>query len=384
MFKKSFALLTLLAGLVPVSSLAAPFYTVEVLHGLEDNYNTQAFGLNDHGQVVGISIDNNDNFSALFWENGTTTDLGLTGLYGGYARAINNNSQVVGFQWDDFPFDESPYVWQSGSLTDLSHPDNEYSKSYAINNNGQVLITSTYGSFSGDKSFIWSQGSGFTEIDHSGLGDTQSVTMRALNDTGQIAGDFRNADGDAQPFFRDSDGTYHIIPLTGDDAFVQGINENGEVVGFIYKLEYDPDTLELISEDQIAFKWSEADGLTILEDGGYGFSNAYDLSDDGVIVGRVETEDYWQIGTLWENGNLLELNNLISLNDPIFGLLHIADAHGINKWGQIAASGTLLETGEQVALLLTPEGLVLPVPAPAALGLMIMGTGLLLYRRRRP
>jgi probable HAF family extracellular repeat protein len=61
-----------------------------------------AFGINAAGQVVGVSGDaSNANLRPFLYSNGKMTDLGtLAGSTNGYAYAINNNGQAVGYSSD--------------------------------------------------------------------------------------------------------------------------------------------------------------------------------------------------------------------------------------------------------------------------------------------
>jgi probable HAF family extracellular repeat protein len=61
------------------------------LPGAGDN-NNQALGINDHGQVVGVS-----GAHAFLFEHGVIADLGtLPGGTSSKAAAINNSGQIVG------------------------------------------------------------------------------------------------------------------------------------------------------------------------------------------------------------------------------------------------------------------------------------------------
>jgi probable HAF family extracellular repeat protein len=61
-----------------------------------------AFGINAAGQVVGVSGDStNTNLRPFLYNNGQMTDLGTLGTStNGYAYAINNNGQAVGYSSD--------------------------------------------------------------------------------------------------------------------------------------------------------------------------------------------------------------------------------------------------------------------------------------------
>src|SRR5215216_3401327 len=72
--------------------------------GLLAGTDSQAYGINDSGQVVGLSsIADNQNYHAFLYKDGVMKDLGLLGgTYRSYysnsqANGINNSGQVVGY-----------------------------------------------------------------------------------------------------------------------------------------------------------------------------------------------------------------------------------------------------------------------------------------------
>lgn len=79
-----------------------------------------AFGINNAGQVVGVSGDEtNTNLRPFLFSNWEMKDLGtLAGTTSGYAYAINNNGQAVGFSSDYVAQAANPAIGTTeGSLT---------------------------------------------------------------------------------------------------------------------------------------------------------------------------------------------------------------------------------------------------------------------------
>ena len=91
------------------------------LGNLGGNY-SGAFKINNHGQVTGISPDSSQENHVFLWENGTMTDLGVSGSGG---RDINDYGQVV---------DGANRFWNpDGTWTGIGGY-----QAFAINNHTQV------------------------------------------------------------------------------------------------------------------------------------------------------------------------------------------------------------------------------------------------------
>lgn len=149
--------------------------------------NSYAYGINDAGQVAGISFTANDaNSRAFLWNSGAISDLGTFGgtnsqAYGissryvvGYANATGEAQHAV-----LYTLGTSGGANTSTDLGTLSAP---YSYAYAVNSKAQVVGTS-------GQAFIWQNGALF---DLNMLLPPDSGWMleaaSAINEKGQIAG----------------------------------------------------------------------------------------------------------------------------------------------------------------------------------------------------
>ena len=176
---------------------------LDTFHGDPDGW---AFGINDHGQVVGASgvcSTLNDDTGvyilsrhALLWNKGTVTDLGNLGGTGAFGPG-----NVAG----------------------------------AINNRGEVVGTSD---LKGDKTFhafLWTRREGmknlgtlYGDVDSAGLG---------INEVGDVVGVSFDEDGDPRAFLRRNGVMTDLNTLTPADSplyllFAHGIDSRGEIVGF--------------------------------------------------------------------------------------------------------------------------------------------------------
>lgn len=312
-------------------------YSVTDLGTLGGGGTTQAYGINEAGQVVGYSTAASLKYHAFLWDNGVMTDLGTLPT-GTTSRAfgLNDNGQAVGFAFDGSAAggaSNHAFLWENGVMTDL-FPEPAHSMANAINDAGQVV-----GQHNLNHPFLWQNG-GFIEL--GGFGGSNSFGYALdINNAGQVVGSsFVNngSDGLSQHAFLWQDGVMTDLgALPGmPDSRAQGINELGQVVGF--SSFFDPDTTDETFE---SFLWENGVMIDLGVPGD--LNRAEDINDSGQIVGWSSNGAY-----IYEDGVVANLNTLI----PAGSGVSISVATGINNAGQIVGYG--LFAGRFHGLLLTP------------------------------
>ena len=118
-----------------------------------------AWGINEHGQIVGGTTGAHHDF--FLWENDAMTDLGQ-----GFAYGINNLGSIVGGRRGSQR--DHAFLWKNGVFTDLGLGD-----ARAINDSGKIVGTDD------NNAIIWNNG---TEIN---LGPG---TAFGINNLGQVVG----------------------------------------------------------------------------------------------------------------------------------------------------------------------------------------------------
>jgi len=157
---------------------------------------SNAYGINDSGQVVGSSVASNGSLHAVLYSaDGTPADLGTLGGAASHANAINNNGQIVGsasalvtyFDVYGNPYsvpysveETHAFLYSGGVMKDLGTLSGaSSSRASGLNNNGQVVGES------GGKAFLYSNGvmTGLSTLPGWGTSNAFSI-----NDQGQIVG----------------------------------------------------------------------------------------------------------------------------------------------------------------------------------------------------
>lgn len=345
----------------PQAAPEPPRYTVTDL-GTLGGLRSEAFALNERGEVAGWAEDAADTRRAFRWRAGRMTGLPvLPDFPASEGWGINEQGQVSGAATGgqrDVRNEDGKFIarvavaphavlWSGPRALDLGPGG-----AYDVNNRGQVV-----GHLLGGHGFLWRAGDGRRELEPPTAG--MLLQPRAINDAGQVAGTY------AAPSRSNPEGVFPISPFRWQAGRVEiaeperrgpptvaglGISPSGDVVGVGPTF------------DGVAFVWGK-EALTLLgtmngpaqvgvlgQHAGYHHSAAHGINDRQQVVGLANVSDSTQDlrAILWERGQPVDLNRRI---DPASGW-RLEAARAVNRRGQVCGVGQ--HDGRTRAFLLTP------------------------------
>jgi probable HAF family extracellular repeat protein len=354
-------------GFATASASGAVEYTVVNLGTLGGA--VEATGLNDHGQAVGWSVDNDGHTNAFLWQNGAMTSLGfLPGATGSFATAINNLGEVTGRAFVSRT-NYHAFLHSGGVMADLGALG-AYSAGLAINEHSDV--SGWTWPAPAPRALAWWTGGTLVSIPP--WHDKGSAPGYGINEDGRIAGttvlDIPDTNREWGYVWHDDDGDLAhdygemklLGTLGGDFSGAWAINDSGQVVGEASigtPHPFFPKHAFLVTPSNGVWKLPNAtnvDRTNLLMQGlgvlGGPTNNSYAkaINNQAWIVGTADMPTGTNQAFLWREGVLTNLNLLIPPNSG-WVLTH---ATGINEYNEIVGNG--LYQGQPRAFMLRQEG----------------------------
>jgi probable HAF family extracellular repeat protein len=236
-------ILSILAGaLVSVSAAAESFtFTTLDVPGYTD---TQAFGINNLGQIVG-GTGAYPNTVGFLLSAGSFSTFSVPGAYLTQANGINDSGQIVGYDKSPANSYSLGFLLSGGGYTTLDVPGDFLSGSNGINDSGVVVgdsLTDYYFGYTGTYHGYSYSGGTYTQIDDPSVGPrdppvigTTATNAEGINNEGEIVGAYSGTPSNPGYGFLLDDGVFTTIAVPGAmTTQANGINDSGQIVGTYY------------------------------------------------------------------------------------------------------------------------------------------------------
>ena len=310
--------------------------------GSPGNYSA-AYGINNSGQVVGTFMDSNYYDQPFLYSNGIMAGIGNLGGDSGTAAGISDNGQIVGYSLNTDDNAWHAFKYSNGTMQDLGSllGNDMYSSSYGycINNNGQIGGYSDSISYN-QHAFLYNGGV-MQDVNPFSAGYSQSYS---INTAGEMVGIYLMDNGRFHSFLYANNTMTDIGTLSGGQScYAYGINNSGQIVGYA-------DTNDNPNIGH-AFIYSASSGMQDIGSLGGNQCLAYGINNNGQVVGSANPSGSYNFHAFsYSGGTMQDLNGLLFSSDSTWTLVR---ANAVNDSGQIVGYGTDPD-GDTHAFLLNP------------------------------
>jgi hypothetical protein len=272
---------------------------------------TQVFGVNDRGDIVGNGATDTNSFPFVYAsKKGTFTDVAnVAGYVNTGVLGITDSGVMVGsVESSDEPTERGLVRSADGMSTVFSHPDAAtFTQARAVNNRG--LVTGYRDTLAGGGGFGDGPAVGFiydpktetfTDID---TVPSYFTIAHGINSKGDVVGSSWFFDEDAPcpgsrdewvryGWLRTADGSISYFDINGwNDTSARGINDAGWIVGFVY----DPND-DKFKGFKVKLDGSPCQSVTVADSDflgfpGFDFLYPESINNFGSIVGNVKVEE---------------------------------------------------------------------------------------------
>jgi hypothetical protein len=198
-----------------------------ILFEIPGESRTIPYGINDSGQVVGVST---DPVLGFFKDGAIITKSDALGGDGTLFTGINNSKSIVGFAMNGAA--SQSFVRNGSHYIPIAVPGFDSTIAYGINDAGQIVGYYENVANPNDHGFLW-DGATYTPI-FMPLHGTLSTTPRGINNNGVVVGSFQDSGATFHGFIRTSNGYVQFDAPYGNHTTATGINDAGQVVGNYY------------------------------------------------------------------------------------------------------------------------------------------------------
>lgn len=195
------------------------YYTISV----PGSNQTDIYGINDFGAVVGEYTTDNNRVSRGFMKaGGKVTNIAYPGAQATVCYGINNSEEVVGQYTDTDGFSHA-FLYQNGTYTNVDPPGAQEAGATGINNLGQIV--GTYVSYPNTSGFLF-DGTTYQTLSVPGANGSSA---EGINDNGQVTLQWTSNNVNIQSSVYDGTNYTQIVIEGTQDVYAYGINKQGAI-----------------------------------------------------------------------------------------------------------------------------------------------------------